>query len=96
MTELKDKAREKVAKIFYFDWGTTKWEYLTQKEKKPWLNTADKVFAATEIAVVDRAAKLPANPYDLHCIFLSEVARAAAYDKAQIDIIEDGWIKEVK
>ena len=93
---IKDKAREKIAKIFYFDWGTTKWEYLTQKEKKPWLNTADKVFAVIELVITDRAAKLPTNPYYPHHGVVSEVVRAAAYKKAQTDMVNEGWIKGVK
>jgi len=48
----------------------------------------------SKIATVDRGTKLPANPYYPHYNVASEIIAGAAYERAQIDMVNEGWVKK--
>ncbi len=60
MSDIRDRAREKIAKLLYselceeYGWED-RWEDVRDKTKEQYLEDADKFFANPEIAVVDRA-----------------------------------------
>jgi len=47
------------------------------------------------IAIVDREAELPANPYGKPLLY-EGTGHRVSYDKAQQDMLKAGWVKEVK
>lgn len=46
------------------------------------------------IAIVDREAELPQNPY-IALIFTGHGIKAESYQKAQQDMVKDHWVKEI-
>jgi len=101
MSKEMDEIREKIIDLLYEAVDKVimvepfKDEETFAKTMGLWLNTFADRFLALEtptcrIAVVDREAKLPENPYP------EERAAWGAYDYAQRDMLKEGWIKEVK
>ena len=63
MSELRDRAREKIAKLVYSKWceeygWKDRWEDVRDKTKEQYLEDADEILAIPELAIVDRDASL--------------------------------------
>jgi len=86
MSEIRDKTELQIKGILLKCFTKT----------REWTQTAtDKILSISELAIVDRKAKLPYKPYDVGGVIRNE-GFYIAYDKAQQDMLKAGWVKEVK
>ena len=92
MSEIRDKVREKMI------------EALQDYDPKapidipcPHCDIADKILSIPELAVVNRKAKLPENPYNFPIPHIHEAHSEvrSVYNLAQQDMLKEKWVKEV-
>lgn len=113
MSEIRDRAKERIANNLYLisvagrygNTGFSAWEELKDDQREFFRNKADKlILSIPKLAVVDRKAKLPDNPYDpiWRCADEDGVIEQYRspqhehYKRAQQDMLKEGWVKEVR
>ena len=101
MSEIKNKVREEIARTIYFDGeiyeegsvADVSWKEKSLKSKEQYLIRADQILSIPELAIVDRDAELPECP--LHIGKLTNYTQCH-YEWAEHDMVEAGYVKEVK
>ena len=91
MSEIRDKVQK--------DIGTLIAEYSANEDDYSLVGVVKEILAIKEIAIVDRGAKLPENPFPkprLNNPSPANLARYYSYQRAQQDMLENSWVKEVK
>jgi len=88
MTEIRDKVRERVATIIRYSLKNL--ILISDDDKEKLLQSADEILSIPELAIVDREAKLP----EVEGKYGSMTATSCR--NAQIDMLNAGWVKEIK
>ena len=90
MSEIRDKVKQEI-----------KLRIRQRSATDDWMleGIVNSILSIPEIAVVDREAELPENPFPkprLNNPSSANLARYYSYQRAQQDMLENSWVKEIK
>lgn len=90
MSEIRDRAKEQIHSVL---WALLAASKIADKFGEPNLDDyVDEMLLIDDLAVIDPDAELPENPYYPY----SEYLLNCGYSRAQQDMRNAGWVKEVK
>lgn len=93
MSELRDRAKEKIAKKIFIQKGKEEtWDDLVPEIKAFWLQDADELLTLLEpeLAIVDRNTKPPTLRDESHSDEYVD-----GHIRARKDMVKKGWVKEI-
>jgi len=96
MSEIRDRVIEQLyAKLKAFETMLSNSEIAEFLDKEAMMQSGiEQILSIPELAVVDREAELPKNPYLSRGMMKSY--QYSGYEKAQQDMLKAGWVKEIK
>ena len=91
MSKIRDRVKKKLSWV-YTEIGTPSGNRITYLSP----DEIEQILSIPEIAVVDRDAELPRNPY--RCCTEDEILREShySYKEAQNKMLKAGYVKEIK